>query len=291
MEFFSKIELHAPQFLTEKRSISHFLVLVALVAIVFWAGYRPIGIVGALDRGLGKSLNLYTAVLVVSGLLIMIVSRMVLSRLLKRHEMHLTGYFSWLVGEWALLVSALVVLAVSINTNMSLSLSTIIIRVSLFVTAILVIPYSISILLFLLREKKMELAALEAMLRQQQSSPAVRMDEMMNFYDRSGHLTFGTKRKNILYIAASDNYTNIYYYNEDHPDCFIHHCSMKQVEEAYANQGLMRCHRGYLVNVENVKLLRRKNDGLVLELYKTDQVIPVSKTYVDQVSHFFAVQV
>ena len=50
----------------------------------------------------------------------------------------------------------------------------------------------------------------------------------------------------------------------------------------------MRCHRGYLVNLENVKLIRKEKDGLVIELAQSSKTIPVSKSYADRVAHSFA---
>ncbi len=287
MNFFSKAELHAPQFLTEKRSIFHFLALVTAVSIIFWIVYRPIGKIGDIGGLWGQMMTLYTAILVATGLLIMSLSRVVLYNIQRRIHIRIWGYIAWLLGEWAIIVGMIVWLAQTLNTNEGLSYFTTVSRTAIFVTAILIIPYVISILLFLLREKKMEIAALEAMIKQQVPAQP-QMNGMMNFYDRSGHLTFGTKRKNILYIASNDNYTNIYYLDEGTEACHIHHCSMKQVEEGYANQGLLRCHRKFLVNTDNVKLMRREDDGLVLELIGTETKIPVSKTYIDRVTHYFA---
>ena len=64
---------------------------------------------------------------------------------------------------------------------------------------------------------------------------------------------------------------------------------LKNIEEQSSNMGLIRCHRFYMVNSNNVKLLRKTKDGLLLEL-DTDILceIPVSKTYLSAVSDFFS---
>ena len=51
---------------------------------------------------------------------------------------------------------------------------------------------------------------------------------------------------------------------------------------------MVRCHRGYLVNLANVKYLRKEKDGLVLEIAYCDRLIPVSKTYAQDVVQQFA---
>ena len=65
--------------------------------------------------------------------------------------------------------------------------------------------------------------------------------------------------------------------------------TLKNIEEQSSNMGLIRCHRFYMVNSNNVKLLRKTKDGLLLEL-DTDILceIPVSKTYLSAVSDFFS---
>lgn len=288
MNFLTRAKLHAPHFLTEKKSISQFLILVATIAVIFWIIYKPIGIMAGQAALGGNTLPLYTAILVTSGIVIIALSRILLYNVIKKKDLQLSGFLAWIIGEWIIIIAAVAVLAQLINTNEELTIGTIITRSTLFVTAILAIPYIVSILLFQIREKQMEIEALKAMLSEQKAHPLIPADGMINFYDKSGHLVFGTKKKNLLYITANDNYTNIYFLNEGKTDCFIHHTSMKQVEEAYESQGLVRCHRGYLVNTENVKFLHKENDSLVLELIGSDTTIPVSKTYIDKVTHHFA---
>ncbi len=52
--------------------------------------------------------------------------------------------------------------------------------------------------------------------------------------------------------------------------------------------GFLRCHRGYMVNVENVKLMRKDHGSLVLEINHTSKIIPVSKSYASDVIRFFS---
>jgi DNA-binding LytR/AlgR family response regulator len=64
---------------------------------------------------------------------------------------------------------------------------------------------------------------------------------------------------------------------------------MKRMEEAFAGTGIIRCHRSYMVNFEKVKVIRRENEGLNLELDLPDVIdIPLSKTYADNVMQSFA---
>ena len=55
--------------------------------------------------------------------------------------------------------------------------------------------------------------------------------------------------------------------------------SVKELERQLANSGIVRCHRGYMVNIDNVKLLRKEGISLLIELSGGGKTIPVTKTY------------
>ena len=283
----TKVELHAPHFLTQKRSIVLFLICVALFASTFVAIYRPLGFMNMSDSLSQLHLPLYTIIVVATGFGILLISRILLYQYQRVRTMHITGYALWIFGEIVVFTLALTFLADSINIRQDIGFSQLMMRIFLDIVGILLVPYIISILIFMLDEKRQEIDALHAMLptKEQESSMT---GDTVNFFDRGGRLVFATKKSNVIYIEASDNYTNIHYINEDHEDCFILHNSMKNVEGTYASIGMLRCHRGYLVNLENIKLIRKEKDGMVIELTQSNKTIPVSKTYVNKVAHSFA---
>lgn len=283
----AKVELHAPHFLTQKRSIVLFLICVALFASTFVAIYRPLGVMRMSDSLSRYHLPIYTIIVVATGFVIMLVSRIILYQYQKWHTMHIAGYALWILVEIIVFTFALTLLADGINMRQDIAFSQLMVRIFLDIIGILLVPYIISILIFMLEEKRHEIDALHAMIPSQEQDKSL-VGDTVNFFDRGGRLVFATKKSNVLYIEASDNYTNIHYINEDHEDCFILHNSMKNVEGTYANIGLMRCHRGYLVNLENIKLIRKEKDGMVIELAQSNKTIPVSKTYVNKVAHSFA---
>jgi len=52
---------------------------------------------------------------------------------------------------------------------------------------------------------------------------------------------------------------------------------------------LVRCHRSYIVNLDNVKVLLKKKDGIFLELDAVNTPdIPVSRTYYERVMDKFS---
>lgn len=65
--------------------------------------------------------------------------------------------------------------------------------------------------------------------------------------------------------------------------------TLKRTAELLVDTHVMRCHRGYMVNMEQVKVLRREKENFYLEL-GIDGVkdIPVSKTYGEAVLKWMA---
>lgn len=287
MDLLSKISLQAPHFLTQKRSILRFLVSVAVFAVLFVVIYQPMGMMRTGESLSRWSLPLYTAITVATGFVTLLISRLLLYYRQKRRPMQVIGYVVWLVLEMGLFTLSLTVLAYLLNAREGIHFFQLMARILADIIGILLVPYIITLLLFLLDEKRMEVRALNAMIRQQDEA-AGQPSGTINFYDRGGKLAFSTKKSSILYVESADNYTNIHYLDDGKEEFFILHNSMKNVDEAYSPAGMLRCHRSYLVNIENVKLLRREKDGLVIELTSGGRTIPVSKTYADKVAHSFA---
>lgn len=283
----AKTKLHAPDFLTKKRSILLFLSCVCVLAIVFIVINRPMGFMSPNTRLSQWIKPLYTIIVVGTGFITLIISRILLYYYQKRHEMRLSGYVVWLLAEVAVFTLSLSVLAHRLNVRPDVQFTQLLSRIFIDVISILLVPYTIAVLIYIINVKRHEIDALHAMITDQAKGKPVTTDTI-NFFDKGGRLVFATKKNNVLYIEASDNYTNIHYINEGREDRFILHNSMKNVESAYAKMGMMRCHRGYLVNLENVKLIRKEKDGLVIELAQSNKTIPVSKSYADKVAHSFA---
>lgn len=287
MDILSKINLQVSQFLTQKRSILRFLVSVAIFAILFVVIYKPLGMMRTGESLSRWNLPLYTAITVATGFVTLLISRMLLYHRQQRRPMRLADYAVWLVLEMGFFTLSLTALAYLLNAREGIHFFQLMARIFADILGILLVPYIITILLFLLDEKRMEVRALSAMIHQQDENNG-QTTSTINFYDRGGKLVFSTKKSNILYVESADNYTNIHYLDNGKEECFILHNSMKNVDETYSPAGMLRCHRSYLVNIENVKLLRREKDGLVIELTYGNRSIPVSKSYTDKVAHSFA---
>lgn len=79
-------------------------------------------------------------------------------------------------------------------------------------------------------------------------------------------------------MESADNYVFIWYLNKGIVTRFMLRNTLKNIEKHFINTTVLRCHRSYMVNFEQVKVIRRGKDGIYLEL-GVDKVpdIPISK--------------
>ena len=108
----------------------------------------------------------------------------------------------------------------------------------------------------------------------------------MRFYDSNHNLKFVATADTILYIAAEENYINIYYMDNGKVKFYVLRNSMKSVDELCLSNGLVRCHRSFYVNPAHVRVLRKEKEGVVLAELDMDDVrdIPVSKKFYENLA-------
>lgn len=125
------------------------------------------------------------------------------------------------------------------------------------------------------------------LLKESQAEVAGRQN-VFSFYDEKHELRLSVKRSNLLYLESADNYVCIWYLNKGALTKFMLRNSLKTLEEDLADTNVLRCHRSYMVNFDQVKVIRREKDGVYLELgIENVPDIPISKTYSEKVTHWF----
>lgn len=276
-----------PKFFTDIKTLGAFLAVLLLVVMIFVVVFQPASFFKADPPVSSINIYIFTVIVISSGLGILSISRIILFFVQRRITMELFHFVIWIFAELIVMAVLLTVIVFFIGNQHNLTFSDMLWHVALDMLSILIVPYIITILLFALNDKRLQIDELRNLVDATAALVPSEADNI-NFYDRGRKLAFSTRRANVLYIAAADNYCNIHYMNGDKEDTFILHNSMKQLDSSDDYKGLLRCHRGYMVNIENVKLLRKDKEGLVLELSQGDHSIPVSRTYNDRVVRFFA---
>ena len=108
--------------------------------------------------------------------------------------------------------------------------------------------------------------------------------DIINFNDYTGALKFTVKLENIYYIKAEGNYVNVYYNNKGGISSFVLRNKIQAIEDTFAGTPLMRCHRTYIVNTNNIKLIRTEDEGYYIDFNQSGlESVPVSRTYSEKI--------
>jgi DNA-binding LytR/AlgR family response regulator len=280
------MERKVPKFMTEKLDIIRFFFIVLLGAVALIIAYRPQVVLRGLIVNSNQSI-FYIISLIILGFITLITSRVLFYKTHKRKPLTFKNFCTWIILEIVSIILVLSVFAWSINEPNTRSFTTIIERTTISVFSVLFIPYLVSWLYFSLKEKEKEL---KEVLAESEEAQLEDVKGLVNFSDEKGVLRMSLRAEDLLYLKSADNYVYIYYLNNKKEIVnYLLRNTLKNIEENNSNTNLIRCHRFYMVNSRNVKLLRKAKDGLLLEL-DTESLceIPVSKTYLPAVSEFFA---
>ena len=276
------------RFLTRHESILLFLALTIVMAVLLVVFGQPTSLTELTEQLTRLSPLGQISISFTAGLGTLIISRAILYFANRSRELSPAACGIWLIAEMLLCVSVMTLVLWAVSGGGRLRLAPLVGSIVLGYIGVLLVPYVVTFLIYRLHETHDEVVRLRQQLDQQDVQPKSSADKTINFFLKGGRLAFSTKVSNLLYIEAADNYVNIHYINAGKEETFILLNSMKNIEMELAGTSLMRCHRRYMVNVANVKLMRKDGVGLVLELNGTAKVIPVSKSFSEPVTQHFA---
>ncbi len=275
------IQKTIPEYLTEKGNIIRLIFFTAAFALIFINIYSPFGVKFWFSITQWELLA-YSSLVTLTGVLVVVVSRVIMYYVSKHSDILYWQYFLWVFAEVVSMALFYALYEKLVIKEKSFFLD--LVKISAQNTAlVLLIPYSTMWLFFSWREKKIQL---ELLSHGQQIADSSK--NMVPFHDEKGILRISIKMENLLFLEASDNYVNIHYLNKEKISRFMLRNSLKRLEEELRNTELIRCHRSYMVNFEKIKIIRKEKDGLVLEFdLPLATNIPVSKTYVENVMATF----
>jgi len=271
-----------PSYLNEKQNIVRLVIFTSVFALVFINIYAPFGA----DKWFSVTrlkFFTYSSLTILTGVLVVVISRMIMFRVVKRHSVLLWQYLAWIIAEvisMALFYALFEKLFLK-DTRMFIELT----KISSRHTAlVLLLPYSVSWLYFSWKDKKEQIDRLADLPIPNQGNR-----DMIPFYDEKGVLKFSIKSENLYYLESAENYLSICYLNKGKVSKYLLRDTLKKAEDTFAGTEIIRCHRSYMVNFEKVKVIRKDKDGLRLELDNQAVMdIPVSKTYVSSVMQTFS---
>lgn len=86
-------------------------------------------------------------------------------------------------------------------------------------------------------------------------------------------------RGQLLYIESADNYCSVVYTENEKIKKMLLRSSLKRMETQLMHQDILRCHRTFVVNLENVKNVEGNAAGYKLYFFDSNYSVPVSRNF------------
>lgn len=287
-----------PHYLIEKNNLIVQVTISVLFAIAFLAVYIPLSDTTTAWFSLEEQDKfIYTAFFVIFSTIFLIFSRVMMFYMSKRLiRFTLPIFIIWSLAEIVLigLFHAYISLRIMHVQEYTTAL---IIGKSILITFIaLGFPFIVTDLSFALLDAQRVLKIARSVIQfndnntlstqKTTSGDQVVTDnpDIINFHDYTGALKFTVKLENIYYIKAEGNYVNVLYNNKGGISSFVLRNKIQAIEDSLAGTPLMRCHRTYIVNSNNIKLIRNEADGYYIDFNQTGlESVPVSNTYREKI--------
>jgi hypothetical protein len=267
-----------PDFFVSRRNTRLQVLFTAIFAFFFINIYRPFG-AGEWYDVRWWAFILASGGLVLAGMIVIILSRLLMFAL-KQRQTITHSYYVLMVSSEILLMGALYAILELIVLGGIRPFGLLLYVAIQNTSLILLIPYSMSLLFFAWREKKMNL---EALVRQIRNRP-----RFILFKDENEVLRLTLKSSDLLFLEASDNYVVIHFQAGPKIKSYLLRNTLKRLEAVLSGFPLLRCHRSYMVNIHRVKMLKR--DKGQFKLWMDDEgalAIPVSRSYIPSVTDAF----
>lgn len=269
-----------PDYLKDKSTIITQVMFVSIFALVFINIYSPFNAATWFEVG-RIEFFFYSSAFILSGMLIIVISKLIFVLIADRVRISYLTFGLWHLMEIILLAAAYLV----VDLYFLKSGAELLERFTglLFITLlVLAIPYSLSWLWLSLKDKRTTLESLT-----ENTSQEFREKKMITFRDETEKLRFSIKSRDILYVESTDNYVTIHTTEQGKLRKIMLRNTMKRLEKELEGTLIQRCHRSYMVNFENIKLVKLISANLYIYMDFPEEIrIPVSRTYAEHVHEF-----
>lgn len=274
-----------------------FTVLFSVVYLNFSAPFSPTSWF-VINRSVGSALTLGFCLAVIT---LLSVSRYLIYRYRLKYGVSMLLYIFWCIVE--LVIVALLYTSITCNVFPSIDTEVFTLtkvppqenfgivygRALLYGIICLGVPNLISGMYHVIADKNRTIQILAQNNVMTDSSSTDKGETIFTMYDMRGALKLSVKSSNLYYVESDDNYIKAWYSDsKGEMKMYMIRCRLKTIEDNFKGTSLIRCHRQYIVNSENVRMLKKEPDGYFLHL-DNDSIppIPVSKTYLSTIISLF----
>ena len=261
--------LNKPFNLLDKKKDRKLLILIVLVfTIVFINLFKPWNIGRWFsDSGFIQFLRLSSYGVVVA--LVLLFTQFPLRRWFKINSFKIKSYALWLIIEIILICLVYILMYGNPIGNFINDLGYALRHTILGIW----IPYSFAILIIYYKNQKEEIEHLQTKI----SKPSEK--KLIAFKDENNKIKFSVLAKDLLVLESTDNYVSVFYLLEGKVQRELLRNTMKNLEDLLKETTILRCHRSYMVNSENVEFVKKEGKKLLIKVRLIDKPIPVSEKY------------
>lgn len=255
--------------LLDKKKDRYILVFIILIfTIVFINLFKPWNIGRWYsDSGFIQFLRLSSYGVVVSAVLLF--TQFPLKRFLKIETFKIKTYILWLFIEVILICMVYILMYGNPIGNFINDL----IYALRYTLLGIWIPYSFAILIIYYKNQREEIAYLHTKI----ANPTTK--KLIAFKDENSKVKFSVLAKDLLYLESTDNYVSVFYILDNKVQRELLRNTMKNLEESFKESSVIRCHRSFMVNAENIEFVKKMGKKLNLKIRLMDKTIPVSEKY------------
>ena len=269
-----------PTYIYDKQHIVQLILWTAFFALVFINIYKPFSSSSWYDISEFKFF-VFSSLIILTGVLVVVLSRIIMFHWGKRHTISNGSYAIWILLE--IFFMSLFYTIYTLVLNPERDYMDVFENSTINTSLVLLLPYSVLHFYFSYKDKERRLLLLE-----EHQEEVVARQSVFTFYDEKHELRLSVKRSELLYMESADNYVCIWYLSKGQLTKFLLRNSLKAMEEHFVDTNVLRCHRSYMVNFDQVKVSRREKEGIFLELgIERVPDIPISKTYSEKVMRWF----
>lgn len=106
-------------------------------------------------------------------------------------------------------------------------------------------------------------------------------DPIIDFKSENKNESFSLPLSRVYFIKCEDNYAAIYYSvpDSEYLEKRLVRTSLKNLSKRIINKHILRCHRSFMVNLNQIRSIRGPKKNLRLSFRKSDHIIPISRKY------------
>lgn len=217
---------------------------------------------------------------------VLLASRSLLCFTPLRKAINTTEYFIWMGAEFMI---ACLFSGLFLSLYFSVNYFSILPRIFFIGLCLNIFPYLVYWQFLSKNEYKIRLSKANLQIAELRKGADRNEMGMIRFNDEKGNTKLVVSGERIISLESSGNYVTILYDDAGKLVRYSLRNTLKGLEELCNNNGLVRCHRSFFVNLIKIKVIRRTPDGVFAEIdHPGVENIPVSKTYAPELLRLFS---